>query len=165
MANEFLGKVVLVTGSSSGIGAATAIHFAKSGAHIVITGRKTESLQSIYDQCKAASEQGKFNLTNPVVHLAGDITDDEFCKKLVDTTIENYGKLDILVNNAGASYWSSIHDPEYMMTYKRLMDVNLRSVVQLTHIAVPYLEKTKGVIVNVSSIASTKPVKNNNVNS
>ena len=73
------------------------------------------------------------------------------------TTIENFGKIHILVNNAGNSYPTSIYDPNLLEEYDNLMNLNVRSVIVLTQLVVPHLEKTKGVIVNVSTIASTRP--------
>ena len=153
---NFNGKVAIVTGSSSGIGAATAIHFAKFGGQVVITGRNKEKLQKVYDQCKKAAQEGSFKTTNAVVQVIGDVTDLEILKKLVKTAIDSFGKIDILINNAGFGLPSSIYDPNLLESYNSIMDTNVKSVVALSQLAVPYLEKTKGVIVNVSSVASTK---------
>lgn len=160
MANSqnLIGKVAIVTGSSSGIGAATAIRLATYGAQVVINGRNQEKLEKVYQQCKIASQKGNFKITNPVIQVIGDVTDDEICQNLVKTTIEKFGKIDILVNNAGNSFPTSIYDPNLLEEYDNLMNLNVRSVIVLTQLVVPHLEKTKGVIVNVSSIASIKPL-------
>ena len=154
---NFSGKVLIVTGSSSGIGAATAIHFAKFGGQVVITGRNKEKLQKVYDQCIHAAQEGSFKTTNSVVQVIGDVTDFEVVKKLVKTAVDSFGKIDILVNNAGFSLMHTIYDPNLIEIYNKLMDTNVKSVVALTQLVVPYLEKTKGVIVNVSSVGSMKP--------
>ena len=151
---NFIGKFAIVTGSSSGIGAATAIHFAQFGGQVVITGRNEEKLQKVFDECIKAA-QGNFG--TKVIQLIGDVTDLEFCKKLIKTTIETFGKIDILVNNAGLAIQSSIYDKKLLTNYDKMMDINLKSIVVLTQLAVPYLEQTKGVIVNMSSVRSAKP--------
>ena len=154
---NFNGKVAIVTGSSAGIGAATAIHFAKFGGQVVITGRNKEKLQKVYDQCKKVAQEGNFKTTNPVVQVIGDVTDLEVLKKLVKTAVDSFGKIDILINNAGFVLPSTIYDPKLLETYSAMMDTNLKSVIALSQLAVPYLEKTKGVIINVSSAASIGP--------
>ena len=86
---NFNGKVAIVTGSSSGIGAATAIHFAKFGGQVVITGRNKEKLQKVYDQCKKAAQEGSFKTTNAVVQVIGDVTDLEVLKKLNKRAVDH----------------------------------------------------------------------------
>ena len=154
---NFRGKVALVTGSSSGIGASTAIHFAKFGGQVVITGRNQQRLQKVFDDCKKGAIEGSFKTSNPVIQLIGDVSDMEFCKKLIKTTIDSFSKFDILVNNAAFGASSSIYDAKLLEIYDKMMQTNLKSVIALTQLAVPYLEKTKGVIINVSSVGSMKP--------
>ena len=154
---NFKGKVALVTGSSSGIGAETAILFAQFGGQVVITGRNKEKLQKVFDQCKKAGQEGTFKTANPVIQLVGDINDVEFCKKLVESTVNNFGKIDILVNNAGFGKPISIYDPNYLKNFTEMFNTNVKSVVAMSQLVIPYLEKTKGVIVNVSSMSSMRP--------
>ena len=161
---NFSGKVAIVTGSSSGIGAATAVHFAQFGGQVVITGRNKEKLQKVFDQCKKAAQQGNFKTTNPVIQVVGDVCDVEFCKKLVESTVKNYSKIDILVNNAGVGIPTSIYSPNLLESYNTMINTNIKSVIALSQLVVPYLEKTKGVIVNVSSVGAFKasPVRISN---
>ena len=154
---NFNGKVAIVTGSSSGIGAATAVHFAKFGGQVVITGRNKEKLQKVYDQCIKAAQEGSFKTTNPVVKVVGDVTDSEVLQNLVKTAIDCFGKIHILINNAGFPLVSSIYDQKLLENYNNLMNTNVKAVIELSQLVVPHLEKTKGVIINVSSIASIKP--------
>ncbi|CAG2123386.1 unnamed protein product, partial [Medioppia subpectinata] len=77
-------------------------------------------------------------------------------RRLVDQTIKHFGKLDILVNNAGAGSSGPIADKNYYEIYQKQMDINLNSVVYLTHICVEHLEKTKGNIVNISSMGGLR---------
>lgn len=154
---NFKSKVALVTGSSSGIGAETAILFAKFGAQVVITGRNKEKLQKVFDRCKSAAQESTFKTANPVIQFIGDINHIEFCKELVESTVKNFGKIDILVNNAGFGKPFSIYDPNYLKNFTEMFNTNVRSIVLLSQLVVPYLEQTKGVIVNVSSMGSIRP--------
>ncbi|CAG2110946.1 unnamed protein product, partial [Medioppia subpectinata] len=146
------GKVVLITGSSGGIGATTAVEFARNGAQVVITGRNADKLSDVAKDCLKISPK----VLKPL-EVVGDVSKDDDCKRLIDTTIKSYGKLDVLVNNAGFGKGSVITDSALMDKYKDIMDTNLRSVVYLTHLSVEHLEKTKGNIINMSSIAGLKP--------
>lgn len=95
---SFVGKVVLITGASSGIGAATAIHLAKLGASLSITGRNKDNLNKVAAQC---GQSKTFIVT-------GELTNENDVKNIIEQTIKHYGKLDILVNNAGCLESGSI---------------------------------------------------------
>ncbi|XP_046964405.1 uncharacterized oxidoreductase SSP0419-like [Vanessa cardui] len=142
----FKNKVVIVTGASSGIGAAAAIAFSAEGARVVMVGRDNTKLKAVAAKC-----------TNPLVILA-DVSKDEDAKRIVDETIKKFGQLDVLVNNAGFSNLSgSLLEGDMMKSYDSIMSVNVRAVVYLTNLAAPHLIKTKGNIVNISSIAAYLP--------
>ncbi|XP_044735082.1 3-oxoacyl-[acyl-carrier-protein] reductase FabG-like [Chrysoperla carnea] len=143
---NFTDKVVLITGASSGIGAATAIHFSKYGAKLALTGRNVENLQKVAEQCHNAKEG---NL-KPFI-IPGDVSNENDVKNILSTTIKEFGKLDVLVNNAGILETGTIETTN-VEQYDRVFNVNVRSVYQLTNLAVPYLIQTKGSIVNVSSV-------------
>src|SRR5882672_1072462 len=96
---DFRGKVVLITGSSSGIGAATAILFAKSGAQVVVTGRNAENVKSVAKQCSDVSPN-----KSKTLEVVADVTKEEDLERLVKKTIDTFGKLDLLVNNAGVNH-------------------------------------------------------------
>lgn len=93
---SFLGKVVLITGASSGIGAASAIHFAKLGASLVITGRNSTNLYDVSEKCITLHTTSE----KPLV-VVGDMGNENDVENLLKSTIERFGKLDVLVNNAG----------------------------------------------------------------
>lgn len=142
---QFAGKVVLITGASSGIGAATAKHFAKLGASLALAGRNKENLTKVASECSKLPDNKDHLL------LTGELTNENETKALLDKTIEYYGKLDILVNNAGMIETGSVENTS-LEQYDRVMNANVRSIYQLTTLATPHLINTKGNIVNVSSV-------------
>ncbi|KAJ8721913.1 hypothetical protein PYW08_004315 [Mythimna loreyi] len=139
---SFQDKVVLVTGASSGIGAAIAIKFAEEGAKVAIVGRKKQKLEEVAKKCG-----------NPLV-LVSDVSKDADVKRIISETVRQFGKLDILINNAGIGGNVSILAENAMQTFDQVMATNLRSVVYLTNLAAPHIVKTKGNIINISSIAA-----------
>lgn len=147
---SFTNKVVIVTGGSSGIGASAAIHFAKEGAQVAIVGRNENKLKEVAAQI---SKVGK----TPLIIKADLSTDD--VKTVVKKTIEKFGKLDVLVNNAGMARSAAVEDENLMEIYDEVMNTNLRSVVALTNLACPFLIKSKGNIVNISSIAGSSTLR------
>lgn len=138
---SFTGKVVLITGASSGIGAATAIHLSKRGALLALSGRKLENLNAVAEKCGVANS---FVVT-------GDVTNESDTKRLITETIRKYGKLDVLINNAGILESGTI-ETTTLEQYDRVMNTNIRSIYHLTMLAVPHLIETQGNIVNVSSV-------------
>ncbi len=86
------------------------------------------------------------------------MTKEEDVQRLINATIKEYGQLDILVNNAGAGAYSNITDETVMEKFDSIIKLDLRSVVQLTHLSIPYLVKSKGTIINTSSIVGMSPV-------
>uniref|UniRef100_A0AAY3ZVB9 Ketoreductase domain-containing protein n=1 Tax=Denticeps clupeoides TaxID=299321 RepID=A0AAY3ZVB9_9TELE len=136
-------KVALITGASSGIGAATSVLFAKLGARLALNGRDVENLADVARQC---ADRGAEPLLVP-----GDLTDDETVRKTVERTVAHFGRLDVLVNSAGILAMGSIETTD-LEQYDKVMNVNVRSVYHLTHLCVPHLIRTKGSIVSVSSV-------------
>ncbi|XP_014678448.1 PREDICTED: 3-oxoacyl-[acyl-carrier-protein] reductase FabG-like isoform X1 [Priapulus caudatus] len=141
------GKVCMVTGASSGIGAATAIYFASLGAKLAITGRNTESLDDTKRKC---IEEGLAE--NEVFISAGDLAVDADLERVFEECASYYNNtLDVLVNNAGIGVVASLLNTTMEM-YDKQMNINTRSVFYLTRLAAPLLIKSKGTIVNVSSV-------------
>lgn len=145
---DFTGKVVVITGASSGIGAATAIHFSKLSANLALVGRKENNLKRIALYCEKA--KGIKPLT-----ITADVTDDTALERIVKETIDNFGKIDVLINNAGIIAMGGLKSSD-VDTYDKVMAVNMRAVFQLTKLFTPHLIKSKGCIVNISSILSSK---------
>lgn len=141
---SFDGKVILITGAASEIGADAARYLSKLGGKLALVDRNEILLEKIGEQI------------NSSLIIGGDITTD--AKRIIDQTIKHYKKLDILVNCAATNEIFNNIESINMNEFDNLFDVNVRSLITLTHLAVPYLEKTKGNIVNVSSMASYKPI-------
>ncbi|BFZ09418.1 hypothetical protein BsWGS_12457 [Bradybaena similaris] len=139
------GKVALISGASSGIGAATAVLFSRLGAKLALTGRNEKNLKKVGERCE--KESG----LKPVL-IAGDLTKDEDVRRVVQGAVQaNGGRLDILVNNAGIIGLGGIQKAT-LQQYDIVMNTNVRSMFHMTQLAVPYLIESKGNIVNVSSI-------------
>ncbi|KAG5684227.1 hypothetical protein PVAND_013465 [Polypedilum vanderplanki] len=139
---EFEGKVVIITGASSGIGAQTAKDFSKLNANVVLVGRNAENLKAIAAECTAADK---------TLIVQADVNLDDDCKKIINETINKWGRIDVLVNSAGIIETGSIENTS-IEQYDRVMNTNMRSIYLLTMLAVPYLVATQGNIVNVSSV-------------
>jgi short-subunit dehydrogenase len=144
MKPAFKGKVVIVTGASSGIGAAVAREFAQKGSRVVLAARSEEKLASV------AGEILKYN--SEVFYIKTDVSVEDECKNLIEKTVERFGTVDILVNNAGISMRASFLDVDLTVLH-RLMDVNFWGTVYCTKYALPYLIERKGSLIGVSSVA------------
>lgn len=156
MKYDFSGKVALVTGSSSGIGAAIALQFAQYGAKVCITGRDSNALEKVAGEIEKATG-GKHR----PLKIIGDLVEDrQLPVRLINETVNEFGRLDFLVNNAGGSTaHGKLTDENLMDSYDKVFDLNVRSVLHLCQVAKPHLEKTKGNIINISSIAAIVPVR------
>jgi short-subunit dehydrogenase len=138
------GKVVLITGASSGIGKALAYKFAKEGSRVMLAARNGEKLKRIVDDIK---EKG-----GEAAYCIADVKDENDCKGMVLSTVVRFGGVDVLINNAGISMRALFKDLE-LNVLKTLMDVNFWGAVYSTKHAFPYILKSKGSIVAISSIA------------
>lgn len=137
-------KTVIITGASSGIGKACAIAFAKRGANIVISGRNKENLEHAADELRKTGAQ--------ILAVSGDVSIENDCKLLIEKTIEKFGSIDILINNAGISMRALFKELQ-LDVLRKVMDINFWGTVYCTKYALPYLLKTKGSVVGISSIA------------
>ena len=141
------GKVCLITGASSGIGRAAALLFAENGAKVVAVGRNEKELNSLRDEAQGCSGTIKIQFA--------DVLEETQVEKTVTNTIEAFGQIDVLVNAAGIIMNGSI-ETTTLDDWDKMMNINLRSVFSISQKCVPHLEKTKGNIVNVSSVAGTR---------
>ena len=137
-------KVVLITGSTSGIGKALAKTFGRAGAKVVITGRNAENLES------TVQELNQLQIQN--LGFLGDVSLEADCARMVSETISTFGKLDILINNAGISMRAMFQDLD-LDVIRKVMDINFYGTVYATKYALPHILKTKGSIIGISSIA------------
>lgn len=147
---NFKNKVCLITGASSGIGAGTAEYLSKLGASLALVGRNVKNLNEVCEKCTIPNQR------KPLVIVA-DINED--ANKIIELTINTFGRIDVLINNAGIGVPSNIFKNQ-LDDYDKIMTTNVRSVYQLTTLAVPYLIESKGNIVNVSSLAGIRSYPN-----
>ncbi|XP_037043478.1 3-oxoacyl-[acyl-carrier-protein] reductase FabG-like [Bradysia coprophila] len=144
---SFTDKVIIVTGASSGIGADAAKHLAKLGGKVCLVGRNEKLLKNVAEEIKTSG-----SLVQPLVIVA-DVTKD--AERIIGDAVNHFGKLNVLVNNAGIFQGDSVSN--FSITqFDDIFNTNLRAVAILTSLAVPHLEKTKGNIVNISSVAGLK---------
>jgi NADP-dependent 3-hydroxy acid dehydrogenase YdfG len=139
------GKAAIVTGASSGIGAATARLLAKEGCNVVLAARREDRLNAL------AAELGEGTLAAPA-----DVTDPAACAALVTRTVERFGSLDVLINNAGLGLYGSIAEgnPE---DWRKMFDVNVLGVLYTTRAAVrQMLRQGSGDVVFISSLAGRR---------
>lgn len=142
------GKVVLVTGASSGIGAATARKLAAEGVVVGLAARRKERLDALVTEITGGG--GK------AVALPADVTDPASCKAAADALITQFGRIDVLVNNAGLMPLSSV-DSLKVDEWKRMVDVNISGVLNATAAVLPQMiAQHSGHIFNMSSIAGRK---------
>jgi NAD(P)-dependent dehydrogenase (short-subunit alcohol dehydrogenase family) len=147
MEGSFTDKVVMVTGATSGIGHAVAVKFAKESACVVALGRNQSALSDV-----EASVQ---NAGGKPLTIAVDVTNDTEIHRAIAETIDKFGRLDVLVNAAGHISTGTIEETS-LGAWDAMMNVNLRAVFQLMQLAAPHLIKTKGNIVNVSSVTGLR---------
>ena len=138
-------RTILITGASSGIGAATAIAFAKPNNRLILVSRKNrEGLKKIEDEGRERGAE--------VLSILADVSDYESCKSLLTEANEHFGPIDLLINNAGISHIGLFQD----MTpdeWQRVMNVNIGSVMNLCHLVIPSMvHRHHGRIINISSV-------------
>lgn len=145
-------KVILLTGASAGIGRATAVALAQSGANVVLIARRQERLEALVDELATYPGQR--------LAIAGDVGDETFAHTAVAQTLATFGRLDVLINNAGLGHRS--HLAEMPTTdMHRLWDTNVIGLMYFTQAAIPHMKQQgDGHIINVSSIISQRPLPN-----
>jgi short-subunit dehydrogenase len=139
------GEVAIVTGASSGIGAATAMELARRGAVVVLAARRADALEAQAEAIRGAGGQA--------LAIPTDVTDRTQLTQLADRATATFGRVDVLVNNAGAS-WSKELAASQPDEVVRLIEVNLLGAMLLTHAVLPgMLERRRGSIVSVVSLS------------
>lgn len=144
------GKVVAVTGASSGIGKAIAVELAKNGAKVVLGARRTAQLQQIAEEIKSKGGDAIFAQI--------DVKNKADLIRLVNTAVGQYGKLDVMVNNAGISQLSRVDELD-LEGWEEMIDINLKGVLYGMAAAIPvFRQQQSGHIVNIISTSGIKIV-------
>ncbi|CAH1774080.1 unnamed protein product [Owenia fusiformis] len=148
---SFLHKCAIITGSSNGIGKATALLLASRGANVLIHGTKQDAINSVVQQCKLRGREGAV-----FPSVKGLIENEETLANIAETASSEFGQLDVLINNA---IRSSFHD----LRNAPIADLDahfaiiVKSAVRLSQLCLPNLTKCKGNIVNISSVEALRP--------
>jgi NADP-dependent 3-hydroxy acid dehydrogenase YdfG len=145
MSKNIEGKVVVITGASSGLGEATARHLSAGGASVVLGARRTNRIQSLANELNDGG--GK------ALAITTDVTELDQIKKLVDKAVEEFGRVDVMLNNAGLMPFSPLERLK-VDEWDQLIDVNIKGVLNGIAAALPYMKEQKsGHFINVSSVA------------
>ncbi len=148
MVNNIKGKVIVITGASSGLGEAAAKHLANLGAAVVLGARRADRIENL---AKEINNNG-----GKALAIATDVTQRDQVKKLVDSVVEKFGHVDVLLNNAGIMPLSPI-DRLNVDEWDKMIDVNIKGVLNGIAAVLPHMKKQKsGQIINTSSVAGHK---------
>nr|VDD39713.1 unnamed protein product [Brassica oleracea] len=141
------GKVVLITGASSGIGEHVAYEYAKKGADLALVARREDRLQIVAETSRKLGSRD-------VIIIPGDVTKINDCMKFISETISHFGKVDHLINNAGVSQTVLFENFSQIQDANPIMDTNFWGSTYITYYAIPHLRKSKGKIVVIASAAA-----------
>ena len=146
--NNIEGKVVVITGASSGLGESTARHLAELGATVVLGARRVDRIDALARELTAKGQ--------PALAVQTDVTDRVQVQRLVDAAIARFGRIDVMINNAGLMPHSPLERLK-IDDWDRMIDVNLKGVLYGIAAALPPMQAQKsGHIINVSSVAGHK---------
>lgn len=148
MTNNVKGKVVIITGASSGMGEAAAKHLSQLGAAVVLGARRADRIEKLANEIQESG--GK------AIAIATDVTQRDQVKKLVDSAVEKFGRVDVILNNAGIMPLSPM-DRLNVDEWDMMVDVNIKGVLNGIAAVLPYMKEQKfGQIINTSSVAGHK---------
>lgn len=146
------GRVVIVTGASSGIGEACAIAFAGKGAKVVLAARRAERLSSLVERLEGGGAE--------VLAVTTDVTDEAAVQNLFDRAVARFGTVDVLINNAGVADSTAVYEMS-LQTWQQVIDTNLTSAFLCSRAAFRVMkDKGRGRIVNIGSISARVPRQN-----
>jgi NADP-dependent 3-hydroxy acid dehydrogenase YdfG len=148
MVEDLAGKTAIVTGASSGIGAATARAFAARGARVAVSARREERLREVAAEIEDAGGEA--------IVVTADVTDDAQVAALVEETVDAFGRLDIVVANAGLAREGAVKEMD-TATYRQVMDVNVDGAFFTARESIPHLRETSGALIFLSSFAGQYP--------
>ena len=148
MEKAYFNQTVIITGASSGVGEATARHFANNGANLVLVARGQENLDRVSIELKKITK---------VMSVSMDVSSHVDCENLIKKTIEEFSSIDVLINNAGYHKRGLVeeNDPKEL---GRMIDVNLKAPIILSRLVMPHMRNCNCAIVNVASLAGRTPV-------
>jgi len=138
-------SVIIITGASSGIGQELALQYAHRKCRLFLGARSVDKLKAVSDMCRELGSQSYYQRC--------DVTKEEDCKNLIQACINQYGELDILILNAGVNAHIKFEEIEDLNVYQKVMQTNFFGYLYCTKYAMPYLKKSKGQIVVLSSIS------------
>ena len=139
-------NVTIITGASTGIGEELAYRLAQQGAHLVLTARRQDELDRVAEKARRFGAK--------VITVSADGAKSDDCRKIIVTTLADFGRIESLVCNAGMTMWAKFADIKDIAMLDRIMQVNYMGAVYCTHHALPHLVKTKGRIVGVASLTA-----------
>lgn len=152
MSQLFKNKVVVITGASAGVGAASARRFAAAGAKVVLSARGEPKLKALADELTKELP----NTESAALVIPADVSDYAQCQNLIDQTVAAHGRIDVLVNNAGVNHRGPIKGLQAAQL-AQIVDTNLRAPIILTKMALEHMPAGSAVV-NVASIAGQIPV-------
>jgi NAD(P)-dependent dehydrogenase (short-subunit alcohol dehydrogenase family) len=138
------GRVVLLTGASSGLGHALALEFARRGACLALHARDAARLEAVRAECAGLGARS--------LAITGDVRDPQDCCRLVDSTLETFGRIDYLVLNAGIGMWAELAHVEDLGAFRTLIETNYLGAVNCTVHALPHVIAARGLVAVISSI-------------
>ncbi|KAK2984705.1 hypothetical protein RJ640_014042, partial [Escallonia rubra] len=144
------GKVVLITGASSGIGEHLSYEYAKRGACLALVARREDRLQTVASKSRQIGSP-------EVIVIPADISRVDDCKRIVDEVVTHFGRLDHLVNNAGVAPLHMFEDHMWFADHASVMNINFWGSVYSTQFAIPHLRTSKGKIAVIASVAGWLP--------
>ena len=143
MITSLINKVVIITGATSGIGAAAAAAFVQAGARVALAARSAERLDALAD---------KLGGPERALAVPTDVTQAEECDRLARLTMQRFGRVDVLVNNAGIGHWARFNDLTETET-RRFVEVNILGVMNMTQAVLPWMRRQRsGTLINVASM-------------
>jgi serine 3-dehydrogenase len=156
--NRIKETITLITGASSGIGAACAKHFAEAGSHLILLARRTESLEKLKDELTHAFPEIRIHI------ITSDVRDRNSTEKALQTLPDEWKNINTLINNAGLSRGlSKIQDGD-IDQWEEMIDTNVKGLLYVSRAILPgMVERQKGTIVNIASIAGRETYPNGNV--
>lgn len=148
MSNNISGKVVIITGASSGLGEATARHLAEKGARVVLAARRKDKLDALVAELVNAGGQA--------VAYQTDVTSQDDVKALIQGAIDTFGRLDVLVNNAGLMAIAPLSEGR-VDEWDRMIDINIKGLLYGVAVALPvFQQQNSGHFINIASVAGLK---------